>query len=131
MSKCSTVNHLRLALTTLTSLVDNSFECYICLDTYSDPYVIPECLHRFCGACVKESVRTCGPECPTCRARITSRRDLRKDTEMQSMVSCFLRNNCYSCFGPHIKCLTLFAYNPVLCFIFHARWQRCLQQLIT
>ena len=82
----TTTNHLTLALTTLTSLVDNSFECSICLGTYSDPYVIPECLHRFCGACVKESIRKCGAECPKCRARITTKRGLRKDKELQSMV---------------------------------------------
>jgi hypothetical protein len=85
--KCSsTTNLLTLALTTLTSLVDNSFECSICLDTYSDPYVIPECLHRFCGACVKESIRKCGAECPKCRARITTKRGLRQDKELQDMV---------------------------------------------
>ena len=83
-------DHLKLALSTLTSLVDNDFECSICLDTFSDPHVIPECLHRFCGACVKESIRKCGAECPTCRARITTKRGLRKDNYMQDMVSyCF------------------------------------------
>jgi len=80
-------DHLKLALSTLTSLVDNDFECSICLDTFSDPHVIPECLHRFCGACVKESIRKCGAECPTCRARITTKRGLRKDNYMQDMVS--------------------------------------------
>jgi len=53
-------DHLTLALSNLKSLVDNSFECVICLDAYSDPYVIPECLHQFCGACVKESIRKYG-----------------------------------------------------------------------
>ena len=80
-------DHLKLALSTLTSLVDNNFECSICLDTFSDPHVIPECLHRFCGACVKESIRKCGAECPTCRARITTKRGLRKDNYLQDMVS--------------------------------------------
>jgi len=81
-------DHLKLALSTLTSLVDNNFECSICLDTFSDPHVIPECLHRFCGACVKESIRKCGAECPTCRARITTKRGLRKDNYLQEdMVS--------------------------------------------
>ena len=53
-------DHLALALSVLTSLVDNNFECSICLDTFTDPHVIPECLHRFCSACVKESIRKCG-----------------------------------------------------------------------
>jgi hypothetical protein len=87
MSDQNTNHHLNMALSTLTSLFDNNFECSICLDTFSDPHVIPECLHRFCGACVKESIRKCGAECPTCRARITTKRGLRKDNEFQDMVS--------------------------------------------
>jgi hypothetical protein len=90
MSAPNNNNHSQLtalALSTLTSLVDNSFECPICLDTFSDPHVIPECLHRFCGACAKESIRKCGAECPTCRARITTNRGLRKDKDLQDMVS--------------------------------------------
>mmetsp|Transcript_17923 Transcript_17923/g.26667 ORF Transcript_17923/g.26667 Transcript_17923/m.26667 type:complete len:80 (+) Transcript_17923:306-545(+) len=70
MSAPNKHNHLALALSTLTFLVDKSFECSICLDTYTDPHVIAECLHRFCGACVKESIQKCGATCKTCRARI-------------------------------------------------------------
>ena len=81
-------DHRKLALSKLTSLVlDNNFECSICLDTFSDPHVIPECLHRFCGGCVKESIRKCGGKCPTCRARITTKRGLRKDNDFQDLVS--------------------------------------------
>ena len=83
----STSDHINSALSKLTSLVDNNFECSICLDTFSDPHVTPECLHRFCGGCVKESIRKCGAECPKCRARITTKRGLRKDKELQDMVS--------------------------------------------
>ena len=57
-------DHLALALSVFTSLLDNDYECSICLDTFINPYVIPECLHRFCGACcVKESIRKCGRAC--------------------------------------------------------------------
>ena len=51
-------DHLALALSKLTSSVDNNFECCICLNTFSDPYVIPECLQRFCGACAFENVES-------------------------------------------------------------------------
>jgi E3 ubiquitin-protein ligase RNF1/2 len=80
-------DHLNSALSTLTSLVYNNFKCSIYLDTFADPHVIPECLHRFCGACVKESIRKCGAERPKCRARITTKRGLRKDNDFQDMVS--------------------------------------------
>jgi len=67
------------ALSTLNSLVDNQFECAIYPDTFEGPNVIPECLHRFSDTCIKKSIQGCGAERPTCRARITSRRDLKKD----------------------------------------------------
>ena len=86
----SSIDHLALALSKLTSLVDNSFECSIFLDTFSDPHAIPECLHRFCGACVKESILNCGAECPNCRARISTKGGLRKDKDLQDMVSDWL-----------------------------------------
>ena len=80
-------DHIKLALSKLTSLVDNNFGCSICLDTFSDPHVIPECLHRFCGACVKESIWECGAECPTYRARIAAKRGLRKDKDLQDIMA--------------------------------------------
>ena len=75
------------ALSTLNSLVDNHVECSICLGTFKGPNAIPECLHRFCDTCIKESIQRCGTACPTCRARITSRRDLRKDQLVGNIVS--------------------------------------------
>ena len=80
-------NHLQSALTNLNSLVDNRFRCAICFDAFKVPNAIPECLHHFCDGCIKESIRKCGPECPTCRARMISRRDLRKDQLFEDIVS--------------------------------------------
>jgi len=74
------------ALSTLTSLVDNHFTCSIYLDTFSDPSVIPECLHHFCDTCIKESIQRCGNARPACRARIANRRDLRKDHLLEGIV---------------------------------------------
>ena len=83
-------NHLPVhsaALSTLNTLSANHFECSICLGTFKVPNVIPECLHRFCDACIKESIHKCGTECPACRTKITSRRDLRKDKLVGDIVS--------------------------------------------
>jgi len=93
MSATNQPNQSRLllpsaALSTLNSLVDNYFECAICLDTaFEGPYVILECLHRFCDTCIKKSIQRCGAECPTCRNRITRRRYLRKDQLIEDIVS--------------------------------------------
>jgi len=87
------------ALSTLNSLVvDNHFECVLCLNTFEGPNVIPECLHRFCDTCIKKDIQRCGADCPPCRARITSRRDLRKDQLLGDIGS---KNRC----GCH--CLTI------------------------
>ena len=75
------------ALSTLKLLVDNHFRCSICLDTFECPNVIPECLHRFCDTCIKNSIQRCGTQCPACRAHLTSRRDLRKDQLLEDIVS--------------------------------------------
>jgi len=85
----TTPNHIHItaALATLKSLVETNFECSICHDVCADPHVIPECLHRFCGVCIKESIRQCGGNCPLCRARVTTERGLRKDNELKEMMN--------------------------------------------
>jgi hypothetical protein len=81
-------NHLQEALSTLESLFDDHFECAICLETFSSPNVIPDCLHRFCNACIKGSIQRCGNECPTCKAKITiSKRCVKKDQLLEDVVS--------------------------------------------
>ncbi|GFH58513.1 hypothetical protein CTEN210_14989 [Chaetoceros tenuissimus] len=54
------------------------FECAICLEIVTDPHIIPECCHRFCGSCIKESIKARN-ECPACRQHISTKRRLRKD----------------------------------------------------
>ena len=54
------------------------FKCAICLEIVTDPHIIPECCHRFCGSCIKESIQWHN-ECPTCREYVSTKRSLRKD----------------------------------------------------
>ena len=54
-------------------------ECSICMDIYENPYMIPECCHRFCKVCIEEALATTGKHCPLCRCNVTSKRVLRKD----------------------------------------------------
>ena len=63
------------------------FECPICLDTIEDTHIVPECQHRFCGGCIKESLRKCNNECPSCRVHVPTRRSLRPDDVFDSLVS--------------------------------------------
>jgi hypothetical protein len=81
---------LKEALSTLNSLVENEFKCPLCCDTYTDPHIIPECLHRFCGTCAKKEIAGNGGECPTCGSRLTEKRGLTRDKELQIMISMVL-----------------------------------------
>jgi hypothetical protein len=40
----------------LKKFLEEEFECVICLETCTDTLVNPECNHRFCGKCIKESL---------------------------------------------------------------------------
>ena len=58
-------NGLRSAVESLKSLVNEEFMCPICLEPCTDTRTNPECLHRFCGDCINESLMRCNNECPT------------------------------------------------------------------
>jgi hypothetical protein len=62
-------------------------ECPICLESCTDTLVNPECNHRFCGKCIKESLRKCNHECPTCRAHIPTYRTCRGDPQFDHIVN--------------------------------------------
>ena len=80
-------NGLRLAIESLTNLVQENFQCSMCLHNCTDARVIPECLHRFCGNCIEEGIGKCGNECPSFGTRITSKCDLRLDAQSDNIVS--------------------------------------------
>ena len=83
----SAQNGLRSALESLKTLVKEECMCPICLDALTDTRTNPECLHRFCGDCIIESLRRCNHECPSCRIHIPTKRTLRKDTQFDNIVS--------------------------------------------
>eukprot|EP00979_Chaetoceros_neogracilis_P011023 scaffold2654_cov245-Chaetoceros_neogracile.AAC.1 len=80
-----------LALQILRDLVTDEFECAICLDTCTDTNVNPQCGHRFCKVCIKESLTSCSRECPICRTRIPTYRTLRQDAQFDRIVSTYTR----------------------------------------
>ena len=75
------------ALYLLKALVRDEVECPVCLDNCTDTHINPQCLHRFCGDCIKESLRKCNNECPSCRVHILTKRTLRKDEQFDNIVS--------------------------------------------
>lgn len=61
--------------------------CPICLRIFRKTMVVMDCLHRFCDECVSTSLRLGRKECPTCRAKCSSRRNLRQDTQLDTLIS--------------------------------------------
>lgn len=53
--------------------------CAICLQVIEDTWTVMQCLHRFCANCIQSYLRLGQKECPTCRAKMNSRRDMRMD----------------------------------------------------
>jgi hypothetical protein len=78
---------LSSVLASLKKFREEVSECAICLEPCTDTLVSPECNHRFCGKCIKESLRKCNHECPTCRAHIPTYRTCRRDPQFDHIVS--------------------------------------------
>lgn len=60
-------------------------KCPICLDIMSD-VMVTWCLHRYCRHCIERHLRGSNKDCPSCRVHIKSRRDLRSDVRMDSLI---------------------------------------------
>jgi hypothetical protein len=78
-------------LASLKKFLEEEFECAICLETCTDTLVNPECNHRFCGKCIKESLNKCNHECPTCGVPIPTYRTCRRDPQFDHIVSTVMR----------------------------------------
>jgi Zinc finger, C3HC4 type (RING finger) len=70
----------------------DELKCPICLDVIEKTYTVDSCLHRFCGECLHRSLRTdLGPkehhECPSCRAKMPSKRSSKADPLYDVVVS--------------------------------------------
>ncbi|KAH8030841.1 hypothetical protein HPB51_011885 [Rhipicephalus microplus] len=63
------------------------FMCGICLDLLRNAVATTACLHRFCEECITAALRRCNNECPICRMKIRSRRELRRDHRMDILVA--------------------------------------------
>ena len=80
---------LRSAIAPFKVLVTDKFQCNVCQENCTaDPYVVPACLHSYCGDCISECLRMFGNECPACLVNGTNKRDtLRQDTKIDHVSS--------------------------------------------
>jgi len=51
------------------SALQEQWTCPICMDVFRKPSTTV-CGHTFCKKCLAQSLRSCGPSCPSCRTRL-------------------------------------------------------------
>eukprot|EP00937_MAST-01D_sp_MAST-1D-sp2_P003960 g3960.t1 len=98
-------------VTVRASDVQEELVCRICLCIMDDAHAVSHCLHRFCRGCITKwcvmltppipsachalttpypcvvvRIRQCKMCCPTCRVRIRTRRDLKRDRGMNALI---------------------------------------------
>ncbi|UJR15878.1 hypothetical protein I4U23_002804 [Adineta vaga] len=67
--------------------LQSELTCPICLDLLRNTRTTKECLHRFCCDCIETALRSGNKECPTCRKKLISKRCLRRDQNIDALIS--------------------------------------------
>lgn len=70
----------------------SELECAICSAIFLDPVILIDCLHTFCGSCVKNWAikQPHAIPCPSCRKNAKM---IRPDYKTASLVELFLKNS--------------------------------------
>lgn len=63
--------------------------CPVCLGILRHTMTVMECLHRFCDGCITRALRLGRKECPTCRLKCSTKRNLRPDSGIDGLVRRF------------------------------------------
>ncbi|GAU91770.1 hypothetical protein RvY_03964 [Ramazzottius varieornatus] len=74
------------AVSTSARFLEAELSCAICLDILRDTRTTKECLHRFCGECISQALRSGNKECPNCRSKLASMRSLRPDPLFDNII---------------------------------------------
>lgn len=67
-------------------VLNQDFMCPICLGILKDTMTTMDCMHRFCSECIVTCLRLSNKECPTCRTRCQSKRNLRPDPAFDALL---------------------------------------------
>lgn len=63
--------------------------CPVCLGILRHTMTVMDCLHRFCDGCITRALRLGRKECPTCRLKCSTKRNLRADPAIDGLVRRF------------------------------------------
>jgi len=64
----------------------------ICLGILHNTMTVMDCLHRFCEGCITKCLRLGRKECPTCRVKVSSKRRLRADPNLDGIIGVIYPN---------------------------------------
>ena len=93
ISSKSTASMIDVQNDVIASLLNDNLKCGVCLGLL-DNTLATTCLHRFCSECLHRALRMdLGPkmhhECPSCRAKLASRRASKPDQKFNRLVEIF------------------------------------------
>jgi len=82
-------NTIQIPVATLHDIINEELKCPICLGVIDTTWAVTTCLHRFCSECLQKSLRVnkLHNECPSCRAKLASRRQARPDEKFDLLIS--------------------------------------------
>ncbi|EEH22945.2 hypothetical protein PABG_05156 [Paracoccidioides brasiliensis Pb03] len=100
--------------------LEAELSCSICTDILYQPLTLLDCLHTFCGVCLKEwfswqvshppsSSKSAQATCPSCRAAI---RDTRHDAKVTTLLDLFLESNPHRARGAEERKELEWKYKP-------------------
>lgn len=78
---------------TVERLLYDELRCPICLGIFDNTITLSTCLHRFCSLCFQRSMRELKSQhgCPQCRAKLSSRRVSKADSNIDQIILTFQR----------------------------------------
>lgn len=68
-------------------IVESDLTCPVCLCVMTQTHTFMECMHRFCQDCINRALRIGQKECPSCRKKCATRRNLRDDSRFDALIS--------------------------------------------
>lgn len=81
----SDINQVSISRDQLDMVINETLRCNICLEIYTEPVNIKNCLHKFCRRCIEEYNRKFKKECALCRHSIETRRHMRDDNILKNI----------------------------------------------
>lgn len=60
--------------------------CPLCNDILQNTMAAKECLHRFCGSCILNSLKTSKKECPVCFKKLSSQSYIKEDPNFDQLI---------------------------------------------